>query len=189
VARTVVQLLERARPTIVDGEAGVAFRDRRGRLRLTPEVLDILGGTGEPRAAGAGIGWHELDGWGPADLGRAVAAPRGRWEAVRLRRAPDAQAWAAGVVVPDLLVGVERRRALVCAVRSAAHGARLAPIAPAATTGDPLVFVGDGTALGALEAVGARVLAAERFDVGTIVAALPDLLGPADDPQPFPRVA
>jgi hypothetical protein len=85
---------------------------------------------------------------------------------------PDPQAWAAGVVVPDLLVQVGPRRALVCAVRSAAHGARLARIAPEATTGEPLVFVGEAAAIEPLAAAGARALTSSRFDAAALVGAL-----------------
>src|SRR5215216_6247848 len=41
VARSLVQVLERGRATVVDGEAEVAIRDRRAQLRLTPEALDF----------------------------------------------------------------------------------------------------------------------------------------------------
>jgi hypothetical protein len=173
VARTVVQLLERARPLVLDGLAVVSVRDRRAALRLTPEVLDILGGAPAPC-----IGWAEADGWDQAAVLEALAAARGRpgWS---IRRLPDPQAWAGGVVVPDLLVRNDAERFLVVAVRSLAHAGRLAPIAQAATTGEPFLFVGQPSTLGPLRAVGARTIALPRFDVGAVIAALQEPEGQA----------
>jgi hypothetical protein len=58
VARTVVQILERGRRSVLEGTALIVLRDRRAELRLTPEVLDLLSGDGAPDA-----GWDDLPGW------------------------------------------------------------------------------------------------------------------------------
>jgi predicted nuclease of restriction endonuclease-like RecB superfamily len=167
VARTVVQLLERARPSVVDGSATVALRDRRAALRLTPEVLDILGGAPAPSA-----GWHEAAGWEQETVLTATAGSLGQRGGWAIRRLPDPQAWSRGVAVPDFALQLAGQRVFVCAVRSLAHGARLAPIAHAATTGEPVHFVGEASALAPLHAVGANTIAATKFDLRTIAEAL-----------------
>lgn len=175
VARTVVQLLERGRGNAYGGEADVVLRDRRGRLSLTSEVLDVLGG-----APARDAGWQDEAGWDPETLAAALAAHRGardRSAAVRdIRRLPDPSAWAGGVVAPDLLVRTDQGGALVCAVRSAAHGARLASFAAPATTGEPLVFVGRPGTLEPLCAVAAHVVPTSTFDLALIAEAVPRLL-------------
>lgn len=167
VSRTVIQLLERGRQTVTGGVALVAANDRRARLALTAEVLDILAGAPAPSA-----GWEAARGWDQETLVNALSGPRSEWGSWRVRRAPEASAWASGVVVPELLLQAGEQRVLLCAVRSHDHGARLAPLAQAATTGEPLVFVGPEEALGPLHAVGATAIGCERFEAGTIVQAL-----------------
>jgi predicted nuclease of restriction endonuclease-like RecB superfamily len=177
VARTVVQLLERARPLVTDGTARVSLRDRRATLRLTPEVLDILGGLPAPAT-----GWDELEGWdqgtiaGELGAARAVrqfgtrpAAGSGSRRGWSVRRLPEMQAWAAGVIVPDLLVQVDGRRVMVCAVRSPAHGTRLARIAPAVSTGDAALFAGHPAAVAPLQAAGAWTASAPTVDLQAIL--------------------
>ena len=176
LARTVAQILERARPAVLEGSAHLVLRDRRGSLRLTGELLDMLTGSPAPST-----GWDMDDGWDAAALAQfAVGRPVSRshtsarssardrsatrpaslkrtgW---RVRRLPDPQAWSAGVIVPDLLVDTGAERVFVCAVRSPAHARRLAAIAPSARTGEPFVFVGDPAALAPLQAAGARTIA------------------------------
>lgn len=167
VARAAIQLLERVRAKVGGGEATVALRDRKVTLRLTPEVLDVLGG-----APATSTGWEEREGWGRAALAEATGSLRGAWPDWGVRRMPDAQAWRAGVIVPDLQVRDGSRRALVCAVRSAAHGARLAPVAQAADTGDPFVFIGDAPAVAPLQAAGVRAVAMPRLDLEVVADAL-----------------
>ena len=75
-------------------------------------------------------------------------------------------------MVPDLLVQAGSQRALVCMVRSAAHGERLAGVARSATAGEPLVFVGAPAALSALHASGAATLALATPDPRAVVDGL-----------------
>ena len=184
VARTVVQLLERGRPMVREGSAQVALRGRRATLRFTTEVLDVLAGGPAPSA-----GWHDLEGWDGAALLDRLRGPRAPRSGRIVRKLPDPSAWMAGVLVPDLLVQDGHRSALICAVRSPAHAARLASIAPTATTGEPFVFVGDPTILAPLRAVGALTLGIERFDLSPVLAALPDLLANANLAGRIARVA
>ena len=78
--------------------------------------------------------------------------------------------------MPDLLIQVEGDRAMLCAVRSSAHAQRLAPIAQVATSGEPIVFVGQPSALWPLAAVGAATAPMERFTVDGAVAAVRGVL-------------
>jgi predicted nuclease of restriction endonuclease-like RecB superfamily len=167
VARALVQLLERDRSSVLDGTAWLRLRDRVVRLQLTPELIDLVGGTPLPDA-----GWQALPNWTARDLAQALAEPRGPRGGWALRRLPDPQAWAAGAVVPELLLATETERVLVCAVSSTWHGERLARLAPAASGGEPLVFAGPAEAVAPLRAVGARAFALARFDVGGLVEAL-----------------
>ena len=170
VARACVQLLERTRATVVDGTASVAFRDRQATLRLTSELLDVLGG-----APARDVGWDEAEGWqlgAPLALDRPRPAPSGPEGAWRIKRVPDPTAWAAGVVIPELLLRRGRQAALVCLVRSAAHAERLATIAPSAQTGEPYLFVGPPSLLHSLAAAGATTVPAETFDLRAVIEAL-----------------
>jgi predicted nuclease of restriction endonuclease-like RecB superfamily len=173
IARTVVQILERARPSVAGGEARVAIRDRRATLRLTEEALDLLTGVHAPPA-----GWGALEGWTPESVARAAAAGRWARSGLRLRRTPDPQAWAAGIAVPELQLSSDSWRASVCIVESPEHGLRLAPIATTARTGDDLVFVGDPRTLAPLVAAGGHTIAQVRFDPSALGAALHALLDP-----------
>jgi hypothetical protein len=163
VARTLIQLLARARSAVSDGSVFLHLRDRPVRLALTPDLLDLLAGGGASDA-----GWESMPGWSAADVGSAIAAasPRPGWS---IRRLPDAQGWSSGVVVPDLLLATELERVLVCAVGSARQAVRLAAVAPRATAGEPLVFVGPAAALEPLAACGARVVALARLDMAELV--------------------
>ncbi len=173
LARTVVQLLERGREAIIDGAATVALKERRAVLRLSGEGLDILSGASTLGGAPLpGAGWADDAGWSPVEVGRALAGPRPAGDGARLRRAPEPRAWAAGVLVPDLLVQIGARGALVCVVRSPEHGARLARIAPGATSGEPLLFAGSEAALAPLAAAGASVLPLPHPDLPAIIQAL-----------------
>jgi predicted nuclease of restriction endonuclease-like RecB superfamily len=167
VARALIQTLERDRASVLDGTAWLRLRDRVVRLQLTAELIDLLGGAPLPDA-----GWQALPGWRPADVARAILEPgasRARWS---LRRLPDPQAWAAGAVVPDLILATEAERVLLCTVGSAWQGERLARLAPHAAGGEPLVFAGAAEAVAPLRAVGARAFALELFEIGAVVEAL-----------------
>ena len=197
VARAVAELLDRARDQVLDGGATVSVRDRQARLRFTPEVLDAL--AGQPLALGPGAahaaahpaasGWADDLAWRQAvwpeviTLLRSGQQRRSRASGVdtepavwRARRMPDAQPWAAGVVTPALVLQrstvTRSDTALICPVRSAAHGARLAPVAAAARTGEPLLFVGSAPALAPLEASAwtAQVATLDPVEVARAVA-------------------
>lgn len=151
VARATVELLLGVRPLVRGGTVALQLRERQATLRLTDEALDLLSGPPKPcLGLEADATWSQPE---LAEIAQALRAPRLGWSA---RRRPDPQAWSAGVLLPDLLLGADGRRWLVCAVRSLADAERLAPIAQAATTGEPLLFVGASSALRPLEAVGAH---------------------------------
>ena len=170
VARFVAQVVERARPAILFGEAAVALRGRQATLRLNGEALDALDGYTAARLPAGG--WRTQDGWDEAAIVQAFAAGRRSASGWTVRRAPEPRAWAAGVVSPDLLVASSGRRVHVCAVRSAAHAARLAAVAPRALSGESLAFVGHPEALAPLVAVGAWTIALEEPDLGATLEAL-----------------
>ena len=176
VARTVVELLIRVRPIVAGGTVGLQLRDRRVTLRLTDEALDLLSGPPKPC-----IGLEADGGWGQAELieiAQALRAPRIGWS---VRRLPEPQAWGAGVVLPDLLLRAEGQRWLVCGVRSLADAERLAPVAKGATTGEPLLFIGESTALGPLESAGARTVALPGREPAGVAEALRRALDSTDD--------
>lgn len=201
VARTVVQLLERALPASVEGVATVSLRDRRATLRLTPEALDVLGGAvagldsrngsasyragslppGPQAGPAPSAGWDDLPGWDVATVAAGILAARGAGRAPNggppgrawgLRRLPEAQAWASGIIVPDVRLVWGTRGVRVCAVRSARHGARLAAIAPYATSGEPLLYTGHPLAVEPLVGAGQRVVATPVFDLRPVIQAL-----------------
>lgn len=167
VTRVLLQTLERDRTSVLDGAAWLRLRDRVVRLQLTPELIDVLGGSPLPDA-----GWQWLPGWSPGEVTAVIADPRGQRGGLSLRRLPDPQAWAAGAVVPDLILATEAERVLVCTVGSAWHAERLARLAPAASGGEPLVFAGPTDALGPLQAVGARAFAMEHLELGALAEGL-----------------
>ena len=174
LARTVVELLIRVRPIVREGVVNLLQRDRKATLRLTPEALDLLSGPPTPC-----VGPEANDGWSQAELVEVAQALRGGRLGWSVRRLPDPQAWAAGVVLPDLLLRAAGQRRLVCAVRSLADAERLAPIARAATTGEPLLFVGPAAALGPLEAVEAGTVALASREPAAVAEALQWALDPA----------
>lgn len=181
VARVVVQLLERGGAEITDGSATIALPGRTACLRLTRELLDLL--TGERARP---TGWNDADGWTAADIARALTPQGSRRGGWRIRRAPDAQAWSGGVVVPDFLAVWQNTRLLVCIVRSISHAERLAQIAPLATSGDPFLFVGARLQVGPLVACGARVVIRERLDVPDLFA---QIASNADGGEPATEMA
>jgi predicted nuclease of restriction endonuclease-like RecB superfamily len=164
VSRTLVQLLERARPGLREGNARLNLRGEPVRLRLTPELLDILAGAPAPS-----IGWPDGSALDQA-LSEATALA-GR-NGLGIRRAPEPQAWQRGVIVPDLLIRTGGQSFLLCLVRSLAQAQRLAPLAQSATSGEPLLFVGSPTHLGPLRAVEANVAPLRRLDGRALLAAV-----------------
>jgi hypothetical protein len=184
VARTVVQLVTRARGLFAEGGADIWLRSRRVRLRLTPELLDLLAGAtradarattlpvaGDPLLdAGEIIGGADtptpddlvaaLRSIRPRRSGRTAGGTRNepgtiRW---RLRRWVDPQAWAGGVLVADAQVSIDGRSVLLCGVDSAADARRLLPVARRAVNGEQLLFLGASASLGPLQAASAWTL-------------------------------
>jgi hypothetical protein len=143
-------------------------------LRLTPEVLDLLGGAATPYT-----GWDDLDGEGRAALAEAAVIVRLAGNGWSVRRLPEPQAWGAGVVVPDLLIRAGGQSSYVTAVRSVAHGARMAPIARTAKSGEPHVFVGLHASVTPLQAVGAQTIAISNFEPVALAQALKESLAAA----------
>ena len=80
--------------------------------------------------------------------------------------------------MPDLLVSIDGDRALIVVARSPAHGARLAPVAQSANTGEPFVFVGSAAAVAPVRAVGALTLSLDTFALPAVVDAVRLLLQP-----------
>jgi hypothetical protein len=152
LARCVLDVLERGRGLVAEGQAQLTVRGRAGRLRLGPEMLDVLGGP-----PGAPVAWEPDD---LSPLLRSCSTTLRGW-GWRVRAQPDPHVCAEGVVLPDLLVQStpETPAYLLVTVRGARHARRLAPIARTATTGERLVFVGREVELSELRAVGAQVLA------------------------------
>ncbi|MCC6175601.1 MAG: DUF790 family protein [Chloroflexi bacterium] len=197
VVRFLVLLLERVRPFVERGEAHVLPRGRPARLLLTDEVLDALIGGLAPAA-----GWGALDGWDETTLAGLLLSAR-RPVGWTVRRQPEARTWAAGTLVPDLLlqptsresVAVDATGALVCFVRSPAHGTRLAALAPTARGGEPLLFVGAEEALGALQSASAWTVRIERPALAPLCEALAERVlqtaeaTPARRPRPSRRIA
>ncbi len=174
VARTVIQLLERGRSLVGEGSARLILRDRRAILRLTQEALNLLAGAAIPDT-----GWQDKQGDSRTLLAALAASPREARAGWTIRRLPDPRAWASGVLVPDLLVQQEWRALLICAVRSAAHGVRLAPVAKSITSGEPVLFVGDADSLAPLQAACARTVVTPDFDAGAVADVLDHLPEPA----------
>jgi hypothetical protein len=166
VARAVLELLERDPLLVAGGSLHLRVRERTVQIRLTPELIGMLAGPA------AGAGWLELLGWSVEEIRRDVAEARGSRQGVTLRRLPDAQAWARGTVLPDLLVEADGQRALVVAVRSLGHAERLGEIVPLAASGEPYLFTGAPDVVAPLRAAGLAVVAARRLDLGAIAAAL-----------------
>jgi hypothetical protein len=195
VARTVVQALERGRGVVAEGSADVVLRDRRAVLRLTSEVLDHLSPGAAPDA-----GWDELPGWDAGAIEAGLSATRaaltrrapplqtdepGDGEVVDasktgavpprawgLRRLPEPQAWAAGVLVPDLRLVQGADGVRLCAVRSAGHGRRLATIAPRAPSGEPVLFLGHPEAVAPLLSAGLPAAATPEVDLRPLLPLL-----------------
>jgi hypothetical protein len=207
VARTVLQLLERARDETMRGEAIVAVRGRRARLRLTPDLLDILSGVPAPAT-----GWRGAPGWEPFLLHEAAAALRrglakqaagrarrpagsglpGMPGTAVVRRWPEPLIWASGVIIPDLAVLSPNLRALaslICIVRSTAHATRLASVLQGATAVPTLLFAGAPDCLAPLEALGAWVVAVEPASAQALARALVPALAAAATGTPAATAA
>jgi hypothetical protein len=148
----------------------LGLRERKASVRLTPELLDLLSGAPTVRGLDGDTGWSQ------AALAGVALALRASGPGWRVRRWPEPRAWAAGVVLPDLLVRTEGQRWLVCSVHSSADAERLAAIARLDTTGEPLLFVGAAESLGPLEMVGAQLVALPSWEPSAAAAVLPEAL-------------
>ena len=160
IVRFLSHLLERARPSVKDGSALIVARGRRARLNLTSEILDALA----PGSI-AVAGWDQAPGWSDADVADALRPGRvvaGGW---RIRRDPEPRAWAAGLLVPDLLIRPGSdvvAGTIVCVVRSAGQAARLAALLPLASGGEPILLAGPSHLVEPLATAGAWTLALDR---------------------------
>jgi hypothetical protein len=139
---------------------------------LNGDVLDMLCGRATGLGSAGDCGWEHEPGWGPLELVTAHAHTRAAGDGARVRRVPEPSAWAAGVALPELQVQLGRQRALLCAARSVTHGERLARLAPGATSGDPLLFVGTERSIAPLRDAGAWTMALERPDLRPVVEAV-----------------
>ena len=151
LAGACLQLVERGRGLLTEVVAQVAVRGRRGRLRLQPEVLDLLGGP-----AGSSAVWEPDD---VPNLVRTCSTTLRSW-GWRVRVLPDPQPSAQGVVLPDLLVQWSPGAAeqYLVGVRGPHHARRLARQARMATTLGGLVGVGWAGDLHELRAAGIPVV-------------------------------
>ncbi|MGE3912641.1 MAG: hypothetical protein AB7K36_24995, partial [Chloroflexota bacterium] len=147
-ARFVARLLERCGSSVDDGTATVMLRGRRGRLRLTGETLAALL-PHEGRAAQPADGWETPPGWDELAVADAIGPGQASVPGWLVRRDPEPRAWAAGLLVPDLLVrpaAADRTGGtLVCLVRTAAQASRLTALLPAMRGGEPILFGGPET--------------------------------------------
>jgi hypothetical protein len=168
LARLLVQLLLRLGRDAREGLARLRLRERVGTLRLGADLLELLCG------GAAGDGWSDEPGWAPRELAESLAGPRPSRDGARVRRAIPPLARTSGVAAPDLLVSANGSAALVCAVGSAAQGARLARLAASGGSGEPLLFVGPESALAPLAAAGARTHPLAQPDLEAIIRAVAD---------------
>ena len=184
-------------------------------LRLTPEVLDHLSPGAAPDAGWEELpGWDAAaidsgvsasrgalsrrspSSWSqpqdgqageePAGEGRRTGAgdvPPGPWG---LRRLPEAQAWASGVLIPDLRLVQGASGVRVCAVRSAGHGRRLAVIASRAPSGEPVLFFGHPQAVAPLLSAGLPAVSSPEADLRSLLPLLDVAVAPPSEPLPKP---
>jgi hypothetical protein len=152
LARALLEVLDRGRGSVSEGVAQLTLRGRAGRLRLGPEMLDLLAGPTASTVA-----------WEPDDLSRTLRAASTtlRGWSWRVRVQPDPYVCAEGLALPDLLVqsAADALAYLLVAVRGPVHAGRLASTSRVATTGEPLLYVGRDIHLRELRAIGARVVA------------------------------
>jgi hypothetical protein len=173
VARFVARLLERVGPQVQEGSATIVARGRRARLRLSGEALEALL-PGPERAPRPWDGWDTPDGWDDLAVAEAIGPGQGSVAGWLVRRDPEPRAWAAGLLVPDLLVraagGDVTSGVLVCFVRTAAQASRLAALLPAARGGEPLLFAGPGPFVEPLQEQGGWAVELEGPMLAPVVA-------------------
>jgi hypothetical protein len=169
----VARLLERAGQQVEDGAATVVTRGRRARLRLSGETLDALLPRRD-RSAPPGDGWDTAGGWDELAVAEAVGPGQGSVPGWLVRRDPEARAWEAGLLVPDLLVrpagGSGTAGVLVCLVRTAAQARRLASLLPAARGGETLLFAGPRPLVEPLHECGGWTVELEQPALAPLVA-------------------
>jgi hypothetical protein len=173
VARFVARLLERAGRQIDEGSATVVTRTRRARMRLTGETLDALLPAPE-RAPRPADGWDTPDGWDDLAVAEAIGPGQPSAAGWLARRDPEPRAWAAGLLVPDLLIRPSTRDGrsgvLVCMVRTPAQASRLAALLPAARGGEPVLCAGPGALLEPLREQGCWTVEMEEPALAPLVA-------------------
>jgi predicted nuclease of restriction endonuclease-like RecB superfamily len=185
LSRLVLELLERSRPSVVDGHAVVALKGRRGRLRFRSEVLDVLSGV--PAQC---TGWDDLEGSRPGDvLTEAAQVLRAPFQFWGFRHQPEPQAWRSGVLLPDFLARAGCERFYLYSVRSVAHGTRLTSVVSHAAAGEPYVFIGEVGPLEPLREAEARTVPVQCFEKPAVVAALRSEFGQGGDKRQGGRAA
>lgn len=163
VFRALVSLIQRAGGGVTDGSALVALRARKVQLALNREILDLLAGF-----KGSTV---EDDDWDLDTIALSPARARGTHRpGVTIVRAPDIQAWAAGVLVPDLEIRRGNRGVFVCFVRSRLHAGRLATLASHVAVRDSTIFVGRTESLDQIRDAGAHVVELGAADRGWLDA-------------------
>jgi hypothetical protein len=173
VARFVARLLERIGRQIDDGTATVVTRTRRAKMRLSGETLEALLPAPDrtPRPAD---GWETPDGWDDRAVAEGIGPGQPSVPGWSARRDPEPRAWAAGLLVPDLLIrpsgGDSRSGVLVCLVRTLAQANRLATLMPGARGGEPVLFAGPGALLDPLREQGGWTVELDTPALAPLVA-------------------
>lgn len=175
VSRVVVRLLNRLRELVLDGSAEVIRRDSPARLPLTAEAISALAG---PPLEGAE--WPPRS--DPDLIGGLIAAVRSLSRPWGIRREPDPQAFATGVIVPDVLIRRPDAATFLCLIETPRQAERLLPVARGIGPGEEIVFVGTAAAVAPLTAAGLRTLGVPPDDTKSIRAALVAGLAPAAAP-------
>lgn len=172
VSRVVVRLLGRLRDLVLEGSADVIRRDRPARLPLTAEAIGAL--SGPPIG---GVEWPPRS--DPRLIAGLAAAARSLDRPWGLRREPDPEAFAAGVIVPDLLLRRPDAGTYLCLVDTPGQAERLLSLARGVATGEEIVFVGDPGAVSPLARAGVRTLSVSSEDPKALRATLALRLQPA----------
>ena len=165
VARFVQRLLERVGAHVEDGAATVLVRGRRARLRLAGETLDALLPRPQ-RASRPDHGWATVEGWDDLAVGHAIGPGQPSIPGWVVRRDPEPRAWAAGLLVPDLLVRQASTTGdsglFVCLVRTPQQAQRLATLQPALRGGEPVLFAGPATLVNGIRSQGGWTMELDR---------------------------
>jgi hypothetical protein len=173
LARFVARLLERAGRQVDEGTATVVTRTRRARMRLSGETLEALLPAPD-RAPRPADGWETPTGWDDLAIAEGIGPGQPSVPGWLARRDPEPRAWAAGLLVPDLLIrpsaGDSRSGVLVCLIRTAAQANRLAALLPSAPGGEPLLLAGPGPLLEPLREQGGWTVELDEPALAPLVA-------------------